>query len=140
MRTGYSQSSKFDVFVSNAEEEYQLAWYTFYQVLQNQGLRISTDIDFLQGLSLFNAEFKSRLYRYRKVSGEWLEFLHCPEVVTHAFHNKRERSIIVVIKDDVPIERMVFVWWSIVNIRWSNCEENIDAFWGEIRAAWRLDR
>ena len=25
MRTGYSQSSKFDAFVSNAEEDYQLA-------------------------------------------------------------------------------------------------------------------
>ena len=92
MRTRYSQSFQFDAFVTYTEEDYRLACHTFYQVLRNRGLKISLpDKDFLQGLSLFNAELKSRLYRYRKVSGEWLEFVHCPDGCNPCFSQQQRK-------------------------------------------------
>nr|XP_022300599.1 toll-like receptor 6 [Crassostrea virginica] len=146
-RTRYSQSFLFDAFVTYAEEDYRLACHTFYQVLSNRGLKISLpDKDFVPGLSKVEQMLQC-IDESRKVvfvvtenflENGWSSYT-VQMVVTHAFHNKRERSIIVIIKDDIPIERMPrdlkFVWWSIVSIRWPNCEENMDSFWDEITAA-----
>ena len=147
MRTRYSQSFLFDAFVTYAEEDYTLACHTFYQVLSNRGLKISLpDKDFVPGLSKVEQMLQC-IDDSRKVvfvvtenflENGWSSYT-VQMVVTHAFHNKRERSIIVIIKDDIPIERMPrdlkFVWWSIVSIRWPNCEENMDSFWDEITEA-----
>ena len=42
--------------------------------------------------------------------------------ITHAFHNQRQGSIVVLIKDGVPLERlpdeMKNIWWCIEHIRW----------------------
>ncbi|XP_022302850.2 toll-like receptor 4 [Crassostrea virginica] len=147
MRTMYSQSFQFDAFVSYAEEDYQLACNTFYQVLRNRGLKISLpDKDFIPGLSKVEQMLQciddSRkvvfIVTEKFLENGWSSY-NVQMVVTHAFHNKRERSIIVIIKDDIPIERMPrdlkFVWWSIINIRWPHCEENMEFFWDEITAA-----
>ena len=147
MRTKYPQSFQFDAFVTYAEEDYRLACHTFYQVLRNRGLKISLpDKDFLPGLSK-TEQMLQCIDDSRKVvfivtenflENGWSSYT-VQMVVTHAFHNNRERSIIVIIKDDISIERMPrdlkFVWWSIVSIRWPNCEENMDSFWEEITAA-----
>ncbi|XP_078309800.1 toll-like receptor 4 [Crassostrea virginica] len=147
MRTRYSQSFQFDAFVTYAEEDYTLACHTLYQVLSNRGLKISLpDKDFVPGLSTVEQMLQC-IDDSRKVvfvvtekflENGWSSYT-VQMVVTHAFHNKRERSIIVIIKDDIPIERMPrdlkFVWWSIVSIRWPNCEENMGSFWDEITAA-----
>ena len=147
MRTRHSQSFQFDAFVTYAEEDYRLACHTFYQVLRNRGLKISLpDKDFLPGLSkveqMLQCIDESRkvvfIVTEKFLENGWSSY-NVQMVVTHAFHNKRERSIIVIIKDDIPIERMPrdlkFVWWSIINIRWPHCEENMDIFWDEITAA-----
>nr|XP_022300602.1 toll-like receptor 6 [Crassostrea virginica] len=147
MRTRYSQSFQFDAFLTYAEEDYNLACHTIYQVLCNRGLKISLpDKDFLPGLSKVEQMLQC-IDDSRKVvfvvtekflENGWSSYT-VQMVVTHAFHNKRERSIIVIIKDDIPIERMPrdlkFVWWSIISIRWPNCEENMDSFWDEITGA-----
>nr|XP_022300600.1 toll-like receptor 6 [Crassostrea virginica] len=147
MRTRYSQSFQFDAFLTYSEEDYNLACYNIYQVLSNRGLKISLpDKDFLPGLSKVEQMLQC-IDDSRKVvfvvtekflENGWSSYT-VQIVVTHAFHNKRERSIIVIIKDDIPIERMPrglkFVWWSIVSLRWPNCEENMDSFWDEITAA-----
>ncbi|XP_078341103.1 toll-like receptor 4 [Crassostrea virginica] len=147
MRTRYSQSFQFDAFVTYAEEDYNLACHTISHVLSNRGLKISLpDKDFLPGLSKVEQMLQC-IDDSRKVvfvvtekflENGWSSYT-VQMVVTHAFHNKREQSIIVIIKDDIPIERMPrdlkFVWWSIVSIRWPNCEENMDSFWEEITGA-----
>ena len=143
MRTRYSQSFEVDAFLTYTEEDYNLACYNIYQVLSNRGLKISLpDKDFLPGLSKVEQMLQS-IDESRKVvfivtekflENGWSSYT-VQMVVTHSFHNKRERSIIVII----PIERMPrdlkFVWWSIVSIRWPNCEENMGSFWDEITAA-----
>jgi hypothetical protein len=63
--------------------------------------------------------------------------------VTHAFHGHRERSIIVIIKDNIPIERMPkslrYIWWCIVSIKWPENEgaQAMSRFWEDIAAALR---
>nr|XP_022300603.1 toll-like receptor 1 [Crassostrea virginica] len=145
MRTRYSQSCQFDAFVSYAEEDYRLACL-FYRVLHHRGLKISLpDKDFLPGLSkveqmlqcIDDSQKVVFIVTEKFLENGWNSYT-VQFVVTHAFHNNRERSIIVVIKDDIPIERMPrdlkFIWWSIVNIRWPKCVENMDAFWDQITA------
>jgi hypothetical protein len=63
--------------------------------------------------------------------------------VTHAFHNHRKRSIIVIIKNNIPIERLPkdlrYIWWCIFSLRWPETEnaQAINSFWKEIAVALR---
>jgi hypothetical protein len=53
--------------------------------------------------------------------------------VTHAFHNHREGSLIVLMKDDIPTMRMPKdlrnVWWTLDVIKLSEFETNLDRVW-----------
>ncbi|XP_065927569.1 toll-like receptor 4 [Magallana gigas] len=48
--------------------------------------------------------------------------------ITHAFHNQRQRSIVVIIKDGLPLERLPkefkHIWWCIEHLRWPEDETN----------------
>lgn len=142
-----SDEFRFDAFVTYTEEDYQLACITFYQALTRLGFKISIpDKDFLPGISEAEQLLQCIDQSHKVVIIVTENFLEngwnsyaVQMVVTHAFHNKRERSIIVIIKDDIPIERLPrdlkYIWWTIVSLRWPNGIENMDLFWEEIAAA-----
>lgn len=48
--------------------------------------------------------------------------------ITHAFHNQRQRSIVVLIKDGLSLERLPkefkHIWWCIEHLRWPEDETN----------------
>jgi hypothetical protein len=56
--------------------------------------------------------------------------------VTHAFHNHREGSLVVLMKDDIPTMRMPKdlrnVWWTLDVIKLSEFESNLDRVWEHI--------
>lgn len=144
-----SDEFRFDAFVTYTEEDYQLACITFYQALTSLGFKISIpDKDFLPGISeaeqLLQCIDQSRkvviIVTENFLENGWNSYA-VQMVVTHAFHNQRERSIIVIIKDDIPIERLPrdlkYIWWTIVSLRWPNGIENMDLFCEEIAAAIR---
>uniref|UniRef100_K1PIR8 Toll-like receptor 13 n=1 Tax=Magallana gigas TaxID=29159 RepID=K1PIR8_MAGGI len=145
-----SDDFPFDAFVTYTEEDYP-ACIPFYQALTSLGFKISIpDKDFLPGISEAEQLLKC-MDQSRKVviivtenflENGWNSYA-VQMVVTHAFHNQRERSIIVIIKDDIPIERLPrdlkYIWWTIVSIRWPDGNENMDLFWEEIAAALRTN-
>nr|XP_034306625.1 toll-like receptor 4 [Crassostrea gigas] len=151
MHVSNSDEFRFDAFVSYTEEDYQLACITFYQALTSLGFKISLpDKDFLPGISK-SEQLLQCIDQSRKVviivtesflENGWNSYA-VQMVVTHAFHNQRERSIIVVIKDDISIARLPrdlkYIWWSIVSIRWPDRNENLNKFLDEIVAALRTD-
>jgi hypothetical protein len=63
--------------------------------------------------------------------------------VTHAFHNQREGSMVVLMKDDIPIIRMPrdlrYVWWSLEVVKLSDFENSLDSFWDHISTLLQLD-
>ena len=133
------------------EEDYQLACITFYKALTSLGFKISLpDKDFLPGISeakqLLQCIDQSRkvviIVTENFLENGWNSYA-VQMVVTHAFHNQREQSIIVIIKDDISLERLPrdlkYIWWSIVSIRWPNGDETMDKFCEEICAALRPD-
>ncbi|XP_061187162.1 toll-like receptor 2 type-2 [Saccostrea echinata] len=142
---------KFHAFVSYAEEDYRLACITLYRKLIHLGFQISLpDKDFVPGIS--KAE---QLLQYiddsKKViilvtedflKSGWDSYV-VQMVVTHAFHNHRQKSIIVIIKDGISVERMPkdlrYIWWSIISIRWPENEENMMRFWEELFTSLQLD-
>lgn len=48
--------------------------------------------------------------------------------IAHAFHNQRQKSIVVLIKDGLPLDRLPkeikHIWWCIEHIRWPEDETN----------------
>jgi hypothetical protein len=58
--------------------------------------------------------------------------------VTHAFHNQLEGSMVVLMKDEIPIIRMPkdlrYVWWSLEVIKLSDFENKLDRFGDDIAA------
>ncbi|XP_061186721.1 toll-like receptor 1 [Saccostrea echinata] len=138
---------QFDAFVSYAEEDYQLVCTTLYLELIRLGFQVSLpDKDFLPGISKAE-QLLQCIDDSRKViivaSENFLvsgwESYAVQMVVTHAFHNHRQKSIIVIIKDDIPVERMPkdlrYIWWSIISIRWPENGENMNSFWEELSTA-----
>ncbi|XP_062567100.1 toll-like receptor 4 [Saccostrea cucullata] len=143
----YPKTFQFDAFMSYAEEDDQLACTTLYGELLSLGFLISfPDKDFIPGIS--KAE---QLLHYIDVSRKVIflvteNFLESgwdtyaiQMVVTHAFHNHREKSMIVIIKDSIPVERMPkdlrYIWWSIKSIRWPENGENMMIFLQELSTA-----
>ncbi|XP_061186720.1 toll-like receptor 1 [Saccostrea echinata] len=141
---------QFDAFVSYAEEDYQLVITTLYLELIRLGFQISLpDKDFIPGISkaeqLLQCIDDSRkviivVTENFLVSG-WDSYA-VQMVVTHAFHNNRQKSIIVIIKDGIPVERMPkdlrYIWWSIISIRWPDDGGNI-SFWEELSTSLNLN-
>ncbi|XP_061187151.1 toll-like receptor 4 [Saccostrea echinata] len=141
----------FDAFVSYAEEDYKLACITLYRELIRLGFQISLpDKDFIPGLSkaeqLLQCIDDSRkviiVVTKKFLESGWDSYA-VQMVVTHAFHNHRQKSIIVIIKDGIPVERMPkdlrYIWWSIISIQWPESEENMMTFWEELSNALRSD-
>ncbi|XP_062566876.1 toll-like receptor 2 type-2, partial [Saccostrea cucullata] len=56
--------------------------------------------------------------------------------VTHAFHNQRQSSIVVIIKDDIPLERLPNdiknIFWCIEYLRWPTERESDDLIMVEL--------
>jgi hypothetical protein len=118
-----------DAFISYSKNDYQLVCITMYQALKNLSFKISfPDKDFLPGVGKAE-QLVQCIDNNRKVvfvvtedflvSG-WNSYA-VQMAVTHAFHNHRKRSIVVIIKDNIPIERMPrdlrYIWWCIFSIR-----------------------
>ncbi|XP_061193393.1 uncharacterized protein LOC133201616 [Saccostrea echinata] len=51
--------------------------------------------------------------------------------ITHAFHNHRQSSIVVIINDNIPLEKLPNdiknIWWCIEYLRWPTESENDDS-------------
>ncbi|XP_061187150.1 toll-like receptor 2 type-2 [Saccostrea echinata] len=146
-----TKTYRFDAFVSYAEEDYDLACAILYQELKRLGFEISLpDVDFIPGKSkakqLLQCIDESRkviiIVTENFLKSGWNSYA-VQMVVTHAFHNHRDKSIIVIIKDGIAIERMHkdlrYIWWSIISIRWPETEENMNTFWEELSKALHLD-
>ncbi|XP_061187160.1 toll-like receptor 1 [Saccostrea echinata] len=142
---------QFDAFVSYAEEDYHLACTTLYRELVRLGFQISLpDKDFIPGISkaeqLLQCIDDSRkviiVVTENFLESGWDSYV-VQMVVTHAFHNNRQKSIIVIIKDDIPVERIPkdlrYIWWSIISIRWPENGGNMISFWEEISTALHLN-
>ncbi|XP_055998978.1 toll-like receptor 2 [Ostrea edulis] len=139
-----NKSFEFDAFISYAEDDYKLVTSTLYQALTNLGFEISLpDKDFIPGMSKVDQLIQS-IDHSRKVvlvitenflKSGWNSYA-VQMAVTHAFHNNRKRSIIVIIKDNIPIERMPkdlqYIWWCILSIRWPDTLELMDGFWEDL--------
>ncbi|XP_055998985.1 toll-like receptor 6 [Ostrea edulis] len=150
----YSEESKtlqFDAFISYYEDVYQLVSTTIYQELTNVGFQISfPEKDFIPGV--WKAEQLVQCIDHnRKVvfvitenflDSGWNSYV-VQMAVTHAFHNNRKRSIIVIIKDNIPIERMQkdlrYIWWCIFSIRWPEVDQVrvMNIFWEHVADALR---
>jgi hypothetical protein len=142
---------QFDAFISYSENDYHLVCVTMYEKLTNLGFQICfPDKDFIPGVGKAE-QLVQCIDHSRKVvfvvtedflvSG-WNSYA-VQMAVTHAFHNHRKRSIVVITKDNIPIERMPkdlrYIWWCIFSTRWPDTEEAqaMDSFWQEIAAALR---
>ncbi|XP_055998980.1 toll-like receptor 4 [Ostrea edulis] len=151
VRSDESNTFQFDAFISYSEDDYQLVCTTMYQALTNLGFQISIpDKDFIPGVNKAE-QLVQGIDHSRKVvfvitenflDSGWNSYA-IQMAVTHAFHNRRKRSIIVIIKDNIPIERMPkdlrYIWWCIFSIRWPEVRQvqDLDSFWEDVAAALR---
>ncbi|XP_055998984.1 toll-like receptor 6 [Ostrea edulis] len=146
-----SKIFQFDAFISYSEDDYQLVSKTMYEKLTNLGFQISfPEKDFIPGVwkaeQLVECIDHSRnvvfVVTENFLDSGWNSYA-VQMAVTHAFHNLRKRSIIVVIKDNIPIQRMPkalrYIWWCIFSIRWPEIEDvqAMNSFWKNISAALR---
>ncbi|XP_055998983.1 toll-like receptor 2 type-2 [Ostrea edulis] len=146
-----SNTFKFDAFISYSEDDYELVSTTMYEELTNLGFQISfPEKDFIPGVwkaeQLVQCINESRnvvfVVTENFLDSGWNSYA-VQMAVTHAFHNLRKRSIIVVIKDNIPIQRMPktlrYIWWCIFSIRWPENEDvqAMNSFWKNISAALR---
>ncbi|XP_062595888.1 toll-like receptor 6 [Saccostrea cucullata] len=129
----------YDVFVSYGEEDY--AWIIRYLYPKLERLNIKAwlkDKDSIPG-NWEAEEIVKCINESRKVlfvitecflESGWASYA-VQMAVTHAFHNQRQSSIVVIIKDDIPLERLPNdiknIWWCIEYLRWSTVDENDDS-------------
>jgi Leucine-rich repeat (LRR) protein len=138
-----------NAFLSYSEHDYEWVVNTMYHELTRRNVRVSLpDKDFIPGLSKAD-EMLRCIDESRKVvfvvtetflKSGW-ESYAVQMTVTHAFHNQREGSMVVLMKDDIPIIRMPkdlrYVWWSLEVIKLSDFENNMDRFWNDIASLLR---
>ncbi|XP_061187153.1 toll-like receptor 4 [Saccostrea echinata] len=146
-----SEDCQFAAFIFYAEDDYSIVSTVLYQSLTNEGFQISfSDKDFTPGLTKAG-ELLWFIDNSRKVvffvtenflASGWNSYA-VQMAVTHSFHNDRQKSIIVIIKDNIPIKRMPkdfrYIWWSIVSIRWPETTELMQQFWCELSCILKLD-
>ncbi|XP_062568626.1 toll-like receptor 2 [Saccostrea cucullata] len=142
---------RFDAFVSYAEEDFELVSTTLYKELKRLGFEISLpDEDFIPGrskakqlLQCIDESRKVIIVITENFLGSGWNSHAVQMVVTHAFHNHREKSIVVIIKDGISIEKLSkdlkYIWWSIISMSWPETEENMEKFWEELSKALDLD-
>jgi hypothetical protein len=135
---------QFDAFLCYSEHDFEWIVKTLYQELTKRNVKVSLpDKDFLPGLDKAD-EMLRCIDNSRKVvfmvtetflESGW-ESYAVKMTVTHAFHNHREGSMVVLMKDDIPIIRMPkdlrYVWWSLEVIKLSDFENSMDCFWDQI--------
>ncbi|XP_065928420.1 toll-like receptor 4 [Magallana gigas] len=120
----------YDVYVSYNEADYPWILGELYPKLERLGVTAwLTDKDSIPGRPR-SEEIVSCVTESRKVmfvvSERFMDkgwFSYAVQMaITHAFHNQRQRSIVVLIKDGVPLERlpdeMKNIWWCIEHFRW----------------------
>ncbi|XP_052711619.1 toll-like receptor 2 [Crassostrea angulata] len=120
----------YDVYVSYDEADYPWILGELYPKLERLGVTAwLTDKDSIPGRPR-SEEIVSCVTESRKVifvvSESFMDkgwFSYAVQMaITHAFHNQRQRSIVVLIKDGVPLERlpdeMKNIWWCIEHFRW----------------------
>ncbi|XP_061193464.1 toll-like receptor 4 [Saccostrea echinata] len=126
----------YDVFVSYGEEDY--AWIIRYLYPKLESLNTKAwlkDRDSIPG-DWEAEEIVNCINESRKVlfvitecflESGWASYA-VQMTVTHAFHNQRQSSIVVVIKDNIPLERLPNdiknIWWCIEYLRWSTEDDN----------------
>uniref|UniRef100_A0A8W8JA79 TIR domain-containing protein n=1 Tax=Magallana gigas TaxID=29159 RepID=A0A8W8JA79_MAGGI len=120
----------YDVYVSYDEVDYPWILGELYPKLERLGVTAwLTDKDSIPGRPR-SEEIVSCVTESRKVmfvvsesftDKGWFSYA-VQMAITHAFHNQRQGSIVVLIKDGVPLERlpdeMKNIWWCIEHIRW----------------------
>ncbi|XP_062603140.1 toll-like receptor 4 [Saccostrea cucullata] len=114
MRKRPNSVYEFDVFLSHSEHDYEWVTNILYEKLTRQGIRVSLpEKDFIPGLSKAK-EMLRCIDNSRKVmfviTEEFLESgwesYAVQMTVTHAFHNHKEQSIVVLMKDDISPAKM----------------------------------
>jgi hypothetical protein len=142
---------QFGVFLSYSEHDYEWVVNTLYHELIRRNVKVSLpDKDFIPGLSKAD-EMLRCIDDSRKVvfvvtetflKSGW-ESYAVQMTITHAFHNHREGSMVVLMKDDIPIIRMPkdlrYVWWSLEIVKLSDFENSMDCFWDHIASRLQLD-
>jgi hypothetical protein len=142
---------QFDVFLSYSKDDFEWIIHPLYQELTKRSVKVSLpDKDFIPGLDKAD-ELLRCIDESRKVlfvitetflKSGWGSYA-VQMTVTHAFHNHREGSMIVLMKDDIPIIRMPrdlrYVWWSLEVVKLSDFENSFDRFWDNISALLQTD-
>jgi hypothetical protein len=144
MNTSSKDDYQFDAFLSYSEHDYEWVVYTLYHELTKRRVKVSLpDKDFLPGLNKAD-EMLRCVDDSRKVvfvvteaflESGW-ESYSVQMTVTHAFHNHRQESMVVLMKDNIAIIRMPkdlrYVWWSLQVIKLSDVENSLNCFWDDI--------
>ncbi|XP_062609954.1 toll-like receptor 2 [Saccostrea cucullata] len=121
----------YDVFVSYSEKDY--TWIVRYLYPKLESLNIKAwlkDRDSNPG-DWEAEEIVKCINESRKVlflitecflESGWASYA-VQMAVTHAFHNQRQSSIVVIIKDDIPLERLPNdiknIWWCMEYLKWT---------------------
>ncbi|XP_062609947.1 toll-like receptor 2 [Saccostrea cucullata] len=128
----------YDVFVSYGEKDYPWIMRYLYPKLESLNIKVwLKDRDSIPG-DWEAEEIVKCINESRKVlfvitecflESGWASYA-VQMAVTHAFHNRRQSSIVVIIKDDIPLERLPNdiknIWWCIEYLRWPTEHENND--------------
>lgn len=120
----------YDVYVSYDEADYQWILGELYPKFERLGVKAwMTDKDSIPGRpisdEIVNCVTESKKVMF-VVSESFMDkgwFSYAVQMaITHAFHNQLQRSIVVLIKDGVPLERLPEeiknIWWCIEHFRW----------------------
>lgn len=120
----------YDVYVSYDEADYPWILRELYPKLERLGVTAwLTDKDSIPGRprteEIVSCVTESRKVMFvvseRFMDKGWFSYA-VQMAITHAFHNQRQRSIVVLIKDGVPLERLPeeikTIWWCIEHFRW----------------------
>ncbi|XP_062609955.1 toll-like receptor 4 [Saccostrea cucullata] len=128
----------YDVFMSYDEKDYPWIMRYLYPKLESLNIKVwLKDRDSIPG-DWEAEEIVKCINESRKVlfvitecflESGWASYA-VQMAVTHAFHNRCQSSIVVIIKDDIPLERLPNdiknIWWCIEYLRWSTEHENDD--------------
>lgn len=138
------ENYQFDVFLSYSDDAYAWVVNDLYNELTKQGIQVSLpDKDFVPGISKADELLRCIDDSRKVVFVITDEFLACgwesyavQMTITHAFNTQREGSLIILIKDNIPLERMPkdlkYVWWAVKSVHFSDFQNNPNDVWRHI--------
>lgn len=138
------ENYQFDVFLSFSDEDYAWVVNILYNELTKQGIHVSfPDKDFVPGISKADELLRCIDDSRKVVFVITEEFLACgwesyvvQMTVTHAFNTHREGSLIILIKNNIALERMPkdlkYVWWAVQTVNLSDFQNNPDDLWHHV--------